>query len=65
MMVANLDDKFVPNVAGAQLFEIFSGQARTARLASWSGYKSKAFDYKYSRSMDLLHPSGFTFLNCF
>ena len=51
-------------MSNCQFVEIFSGKARTARLASWSGYKSKAVDFIYSKSMNLLRPSGLVFLSC-
>ena len=61
IMIASMDLTH-KDVSGAQFLEVFSGQARTARLAEWSGYKSKAVDFLYSKSLDMLKPSGFMFL---
>ena len=61
IMVASMD-LIHKDVAGTQFLEVFSGQARTARLAEWSGYKSKAVDFLYSKSLDMLKPSGFMYL---
>ena len=64
IMVASLHPRHVEKLSGAQFLEVFAGQARTARLASWSGYRAKAVDQLYSKSMDLLQPSGFVLLIC-
>jgi hypothetical protein len=64
IMVASLHPGHVEKLSGGQFLEVFSGQARTARLAGWSGYRSKAVDRLYSKSMDLLQPSGFMLLSC-
>ena len=61
IMVASMD-LIHKDVAGTQFLEVFSGQARTARLAEWSGYKSKAVDFLYSKSLDMLKRSGFMYL---
>lgn len=39
----------VPNwsEAGLQVIDLFSGKARISRLASWMGYRSRAFDLAY------------------
>ena len=54
----------VAKLSNCQFVEIFSGKARTSRLASWSGYKSKAVDFIYSKAMNFLRPSGLVFLSC-
>ena len=55
------------------LLEFFSGVARIARLSSWMGYKSAAYDIEYddtksSRSgrsvMDLNSDAGYVYLVC-
>ena len=58
-MVALMDPKKVDTLQYCEFLELFSGVARTSRLASMCGYHSKAFDVRYSKSMDLLKPAGF------
>ncbi len=33
--------------SGLQVIDLFSGKARISRLASWMGYRSRAFDLAY------------------
>ena len=73
----NVDDFFVCCQNKIQddyvLLEFFSGVARIARLSSWVGYKSAAYDIEYddtksSRSgrsvMDLNSDAGYMCLDC-
>lgn len=53
----------IAKVAGCQFVEIFSGRARTARLASWSGLRARAIDIVYSNALDVLKPAGFMLLS--
>ena len=63
IMVTYMVPERVSKIAGCQFLELFSGQARTSRLASWTGYKAKAVDYVYSPALDFLKSSGFVFLD--
>ena len=65
IMVAFMVPERVSKLAGCQFLELFSGQARTSRLASWTGYKSKAVDYVYSPALDFLKSSGFVLLDLY
>ena len=64
LMVAFMVPEQVAKVSGRQFLEIFSGRARTARLASWCGFVSSSIDIQYhSRAFNVLKPAGFTFLS--
>lgn len=62
IMILHLRPESLRKVEGCQLVEVFSGMARTSKVASAMGYRAKAVDHVYSKSMNLLEPSGFMFL---
>lgn len=62
-MVAFLDPAEVPKISRAEFVEIFSGKARTSKVASWSGYRSKAVDFLYNPALNVFNAAGFTFLD--
>ena len=64
-MVSCFARAHVARVSGCHFIEIFSGKARTAKRASWMGYRAKAVDIAYSPTLDLLRPGGFRPLGCF
>ena len=64
VMLAFLRPEEVAKVQGQQFVEIFSGRARTSRMASWRGYASRGVDIAYSDCMNVLRPAGFMFLSC-
>ena len=61
-MVGCFDKAHVARVSGCHFIELFSGKARTAKRASWMGYKARAMDIAYSPALDLLKPAGFRLL---
>ena len=47
-----------------QLVEYFAGRAAISRVFKESGKAVFSFDVEYTRSMDVLQPSGFALLDC-
>ena len=64
IMLAFLDRGEVHKISRAQLVEIFSGKARTSKVASWSGYRTQAVDFLYNPALNIFNPAGFMFLDC-
>ena len=65
LMLSYLREGKVMRIGGAEFTEFFSGRARTARMANARGFKTKALDYIYAKSFDLLRPSGLMLLGRF
>ena len=63
LMVSYFRPLQVEKISGCQFLEIFSGRARTARLASGAGYRCKAVDFLYSGAFNILKPAGFMLLS--
>lgn len=59
IMVSYLRPDEVAKVCNSQFVEIFSGRARTARMAAWSGFRPRAVDFLYSPKLNVLKPAGF------
>lgn len=49
--------------SGRTFLELFSGRARTSRMAQRCGYLTSAIDINYSEAFNLLKPAGFVLLN--